>query len=96
MTTAVNACEYCGAPIVDPTTEVVQGQSYFCCRNCSHAMNQSGSGSDPQTPDYPNELRCQRCGCPLLDESTVEEEGDAVFCCGNCAAAARMGMGVAP
>ena len=88
MTNAVNSCANCEAPIIDATTQVVQGDMYFCCPNCSHAMNQSGSGSDPQAPDYPNELHCSRCGSPLLDENTVEEQGDQVFCCRNCASAA--------
>jgi DNA-directed RNA polymerase subunit RPC12/RpoP len=72
---------------VDPTTQVVHGEMTYCCANCTAAMEQQGSGSDPETRDHPNELRCDHCGSPIVDESSMESRGDQAFCCRNCAAA---------
>jgi hypothetical protein len=81
-------CAHCGAPIVDPTTQVVHGARHFCCANCSAAMERTGSGgSDPQSHEHAGALRCARCGCAIVDESTLVSRGDQAFCCGNCARA---------
>jgi len=87
MATATTTCAHCGVPIVDPTTQVVHGDKTYCCPNCSAAMEQGGSGSDPQALDYPGDLRCAHCGAPIVDEHTMESRGDQAFCCKNCAAA---------
>jgi hypothetical protein len=62
------------------------GQTY-CCTNCSNAMEQSGSGSDPHAGHYENALHCAHCGVPIVDEATMQSRGDEAFCCANCARA---------
>jgi hypothetical protein len=83
-------CAHCESPIVDPTTQVIHGSLTFCCANCSEAMEQSGSGSDPHAGRYENALRCAHCDTPILDESTMVSHGDDAFCCTNCAQAMAM------
>ena len=78
-------CAHCGTPIVDPTTQRVHGEMTFCCANCAHAMEQGGSGSDPQTLTTGGDLRCAHCGAVIVDESTMQSRGDEAFCCPNCA-----------
>jgi hypothetical protein len=80
-------CANCDTPIVDPTTRVIHGRLAFCCNNCANAMEQGGSGSDPQAMHYEGDLRCAHCGVPIVDESTMETRGDDAFCCANCARA---------
>jgi DNA-directed RNA polymerase subunit RPC12/RpoP len=72
---------------VDPTTQVVHGDLTYCCANCSEAMEQGGSGSDPHTLEHEGDLRCAHCGVRIVDESTMESRGDQAFCCHNCAVA---------
>ena len=81
-------CAHCDVPIVDPTTQVVHGDMTFCCANCSAAMEQSGSGSDPGTMSHADDLRCAHCGTHIVDESTMTSRGDQAFCCTNCERAA--------
>jgi hypothetical protein len=71
--------------ISDPTTQVVHGDMTFCCANCSEAMEQHGSGSDPGTFAHTQDLRCSHCDVPIVDESTMVSRGDDAFCCANCA-----------
>ena len=80
-------CANCGVPIVDPTTQVLHGNQSFCCPNCSAANEQSGMGSDPQSPEHANALVCAHCGVRIVDETTMESRGDDAFCCANCARA---------
>jgi hypothetical protein len=58
-----------------------------CCANCSAAMEQAGSGSDPQARAYEGAFRCAHCGVAIVDESTMDSRGDQAFCCPNCAKA---------
>ena len=87
MARAATECAHCGVPLVDPTTRRVHGDQTFCCANCAAAMEQGGSGSDPQALDHPGDLRCAHCSAPIIDESTMESRGDQAFCCRNCASA---------
>ena len=91
MTTAAAECAQCGTAITDPTSQVVHGGQTFCCTNCSNAMEQSGSGSDPQAGRRENDLRCAHCGVAIVDETTLESRGDDAFCCANCARAGSGG-----
>ena len=77
-------CDHCGALIQDSATMVDHGGLVYCCANCSSAVEQQGSGSDPQTPGHENDLRCRHCGTPIADESTMMSRGDDPYCCGNC------------
>jgi hypothetical protein len=77
-------CAYCQTPIVDPTTQVVHGDMIYCCPNCSAAMEESGSGSDPKTRAHEGALRCAHCGVPIVDESTMQSRANEAFCCANC------------
>ncbi len=81
---AVTTCLHCGAPILDTTTMVNHGGQIYCCANCSGAMEQSGSGSDPQGVEHENDLHCVHCDAPIADESTMRSRGDDAFCCDNC------------
>ncbi len=81
---ATNTCLHCGAPIQDTATMVDHGGAIFCCANCAAAMEQEGSGSDPQAPAHENNLHCIHCGTPIADESTMRSRGDDAFCCENC------------
>jgi hypothetical protein len=85
--TSRNRCAHCDSPIIDPTTQVVHGESTYCCANCSEAMEQRGEGTDPQGRQHKNDLHCAHCDSPIVDESTMETKGDQAFCCRNCAAA---------
>jgi DNA-directed RNA polymerase subunit RPC12/RpoP len=87
MANATTRCAHCDVPIVDPTTQVVHGGSTFCCANCSAAMEETGSGSDPKTLSHEDEFRCAHCGAAIVDESTMESRGNDAFCCTNCASA---------
>ena len=87
MAVALETCTQCGVPIVDPTTIVVHGGRTYCCPNCSEAMEQSGSGSDPHAMRHENDLRCAHCGVAIVDEQTMESRGNDAFCCANCARA---------
>jgi DNA-directed RNA polymerase subunit RPC12/RpoP len=78
-------CAYCQVPIEDPTTEVIHGNTTYCCANCATAMEQPGSGSDDAA------LRCAHCGVAIIDDSTMVSRGDAAFCCSNCAAVMQPG-----
>jgi DNA-directed RNA polymerase subunit RPC12/RpoP len=49
MTDRAARCAHCETRIVDPTTQVVHGDKTYCCANCSAAMEQTGSGSDPHS-----------------------------------------------
>ena len=80
-------CAHCDVFISDPTTQVVHGDLTFCCPNCSEAMEQHGSGSDPRPLGHAGDLRCAHCDVPIVDESTMVSRGDDAFCCANCAAA---------
>ena len=80
-------CAHCDVLITDPTVQVVHGDAIFCCTNCSAAMEQGGSGSDPRTMERHEDLRCSHCGVAIVDESTMVSRGDQGFCCSNCAAA---------
>ena len=84
MTMDRTRCAHCDSPIVDPTSQVIHGNATFCCRNCSHAMEQSGSGTDPQAGEHQGDLRCAHCGCAIVDETTMETRGDDAYCCRNC------------
>ena len=88
MVTEATRCAHCDTPIVDPTSQVVHGDATFCCANCSQAMEQSGSGSDPQAGRYEGDFRCAHCGTAIVDDSTMESREDDAFCCANCARAA--------
>jgi DNA-directed RNA polymerase subunit RPC12/RpoP len=80
-------CANCDVDISDPTTQVVHGDTTFCCANCSAAMEQHGSGSAPRLEGDDKHLRCSHCGVPIVDDSTMASRGDSIFCCANCAAA---------
>ena len=80
-------CAHCDVPLVDPTTQVVHGRAVYCCPNCSEAMEQSGSGSDPETLRHQGDLVCAHCGVLIVDEATMESRGDLAFCCRNSASA---------
>jgi hypothetical protein len=80
-------CANCDVFISDPTTQVVHGDMTFCCANCSAAMEQHGSGSDPKPLSEAGALRCAHCDVPIVDESTMVSRGDNAFCCANCAGA---------
>lgn len=80
-------CAHCDVPILDPTTQVVHSDARYCCSNCANAMEQSGSGSDPNIMNDARDFHCAHCGTPIKDESTMEERGDQAFCCSNCARA---------
>jgi hypothetical protein len=82
-------CANCDTPIVDPTTRVVHGDQAYCCPNCAAAMEETGSGSDPQALRHDGADRCAHCGTPIVHEATVESRGDRTFCCGNCASAVQ-------
>jgi hypothetical protein len=84
MVQAAERCAHCGTDIVDPTSQVVHGGQTYCCRNCSAAMEETGSGSDPHAGRHENDLRCARCGVAIVDESTMETIGDDAYCCRNC------------
>jgi hypothetical protein len=85
-------CLHCGAPIVDPTTQVIHGHETFCCANCAEAMEQRTGGSDRGAPRHASAIRCARCESPIVESSTMEESGGRVYCCHNCAEAARSGQ----
>ncbi len=85
MMTTRDRCAHCGTEIVDPTTQVVHGDVTYCCPNCSAAMEQAGSGSDPGALGHAGDLRCTHCGVAIVDESTMVSRGDDPFCCPNCA-----------
>jgi hypothetical protein len=87
MNTTPDRCSHCDVRITDPTTQVVHGNRNYCCPNCAHAMEQSGSGSDPQTLETGGDLRCTHCSCVIVDETTMESHGGDAYCCRNCAAA---------
>src|SRR5438874_4939168 len=74
-------CDHCDVFISDPTTQVVHGDMTFCCPNCSAAMEQHGSGSDPKPLSHPGDLRCAHCSAAIVDESTMVSRGDNAFCC---------------
>jgi len=80
-------CTNCDVLIVDPTTRVIHGALAYCCPNCSEAMEQSGSGSDPHLGGRPDAARCARCETPIVDTATLEHREDRVYCCRNCAEA---------
>jgi hypothetical protein len=82
-------CAHCDVLISDSTTQVSHGDMAFCCTNCAGAMEQQGSGSDPEALAHPGDLRCSHCGCAIVDESPMVSRGDDAFCCSNCAAAGR-------
>ena len=86
---AVVECMHCKTPITDPTTRVTNGSYTYCCVNCSHAMEQSGPGSDPNAGTGKNHLRCSHCNATIVHEETMQGSGDQVFCCANCAAHAK-------
>jgi DNA-directed RNA polymerase subunit RPC12/RpoP len=88
MTNAINRCVHCDAPIIDPTTQVVHGAEIYCCPNCSAAIEESGSGSDPHALTHEGDLRCERCEVAIVDENTFVERDGHGYCCANCAAAA--------
>ena len=94
MPQATETCAHCQTPIVDSTTRVEHGGMTYCCPNCSAAMEESGSGSDPNTRRHPGDLRCAHCGAAIVDESTMQSRGDEAFCCANCAAAMEAGRRV--
>ncbi len=78
----------CGTvEIVDPTTQVVHGSMTFCCANCSAAMEESGSGSDPDTRSHADDPSCAHCGARIVDDTTMAEREGRIFCCDNCARA---------
>jgi DNA-directed RNA polymerase subunit RPC12/RpoP len=79
-------CDHCQVLISDPTVQVVHGDKTFCCPNCSAAMEQGGSGSDPRTLEHTEDLACAHCGVRIVDEKTMVSRGDQAFCCSNCAA----------
>jgi hypothetical protein len=83
----LDRCAHCGVDIVDPTTKVEHGSVAYCCPNCSEAMEQGGSGSDPQALRHENDLHCAHCGVAIVDEATMESRGNDAFCCANCARA---------
>ena len=83
-TNAPARCGNCGVPITDPTTQVVTSSDTYCCPNCSAAVQQSGSGSDPHALDQGGRLTCAHCGTVIVDEATMESRGDDAFCCANC------------
>ena len=87
MVADATRCAHCDVLIVNPASSETHGGRTYCCRNCAHAMEQSGSGSDPQAGRYENELTCAHCGAPIVDESSMETKGDQAFCCDNCARA---------
>lgn len=95
MTNITDRCAYCDVPIVDPTTQVIHGALVFCCPNCSEAMEQEGSGSDPHAREHREDFLCARCGCEIVDEATMEERDGLAYCCGNCARAATVASGAA-
>jgi uncharacterized CHY-type Zn-finger protein len=84
MTTGATRCAHCETPIADPTTQVVHGDKTYCCANCSSAMEQAGSGSDPRTRAHEGSLRCAHCGVAIVDESSMQSRGNQAFCCPNC------------
>lgn len=88
MVAAPARCAHCEVPIVDPTTQVVHGDTTYCCPNCSEAMEQGGSGSDRRTLSHQEDLRCTHCGVAIVDESTLVSRSDQAYCCTNCARAA--------
>jgi len=77
-------CDNCGILIQDTDTIVEHGGLTFCCANCSNAMEQQGSGSDPSAGRRENDLFCVHCGSPISDESTLRSLGDDAYCCSNC------------
>jgi len=83
--TTVASCANCDVPITDPTSQVVHSARSFCCTNCSAAMEDSGSGSDPHAGRHENSFTCARCGCAIVHELTMQSRGDDAFCCANCA-----------
>jgi uncharacterized CHY-type Zn-finger protein len=87
MTDRAARCAHCETRIVDPTTQVVHGDKIYCCANCSAAMEQAGSGSDPQTRAREGAFRCAHCSVAIVDESTMQASGERAFCCPNCARA---------
>lgn len=87
MLDSFSRCANCDVFIFDPTTRVIHGALAYCCPNCSEAMEQSGSGSDPHVLDRPNEARCARCKTPIVDEDTMEQREGNMYCCRNCAQA---------
>jgi len=93
MARDADACAHCGVAIVDPTTRRVHGDMAYCCANCAAAMEQGGSGSDPQALDHPGDLRCAHCGCAIVDESSMESRDDQAYCCRNCATAMAAAKG---
>jgi DNA-directed RNA polymerase subunit RPC12/RpoP len=80
-------CAQCDVEISDPTTQVVHGGRIYCCPNCSAAMEETGSGSDPRALRHDDALRCTHCNVPIVDEATMQSRGDDAFCCANCASA---------
>jgi predicted RNA-binding Zn-ribbon protein involved in translation (DUF1610 family) len=94
MTTVQQRCNNCGVPISDPTTRVIHGGEVYCCPNCSAAMEEPGSGSDPRAMEHDNDFICAHCGCAIVDRETMEERNGLAYCCANCA---RVGVsGAAP
>ena len=81
---AAMTCVHCGVLIEDLATMVDHGGETYCCANCSNAMEQGGSGSDPQALEHESDLRCTHCDSPISDESTMRSRGDDAFCCENC------------
>jgi DNA-directed RNA polymerase subunit RPC12/RpoP len=89
MAIAGALCAHCQTQITDPTTQVIHGDMTYCCANCAGAMEQQGSGSDPQAPSHENDLHCAHCGSSIAHEATMEAAGNVAYCCTNCARAAR-------
>jgi hypothetical protein len=85
MATGALMCAHCSELIADTTTQVIHGDMAYCCPNCAAAMEQEGSGSDPQALSHEGDLICFHCGVPIIDEQTMESRDDQAFCCGNCA-----------
>jgi DNA-directed RNA polymerase subunit RPC12/RpoP len=81
---ATLTCAHCGSAILDPTTSTIHGDMTYCCTNCAAAMEQQGSGSDPQAMEHAEDLRCSHCGTPIVDESTMDARGSDPYCCTNC------------
>jgi uncharacterized CHY-type Zn-finger protein len=87
MADRATRCAHCETRIVDPTTQVVHGDKTYCCTNCSTAMEQAGSGSDPQARAHEGRFRCAHCSVAIVDESSMQSSGEQAFCCPNCARA---------
>lgn len=66
-------CLYRGAPIVDPTSQVLHGATTFCCANCAEAMEQRTGGSDP---DAPRHRHARSCALRGADRRRSDDGGD--------------------